>query len=189
MSNLKLPYPPFLARILAWETESSGWWGVGSVRVSSIISSTILTWDLAFIWSIPPQPTPPISSSFLRLGSPHLTNNVLGPAKGPRTHVPAMPNSESCDHSKAASHCHANNSKVHLEKKCQSPCCRHPKLSQCFYWSLLSRLVLWRKQGPRGYGQLWLHILFPTTPQPSSVDWSWGRVKADMNKAHPAVCW
>lgn len=158
MSDSKLLYPTFLARVLAWETKSSGWWGLGQQESVPLFPPPYwheiwLSLD-QFLLNLPSA----ISFQFFstRVPSP---NSDLGPANGPRKH--AMPNSESCDHSKAAAHCHANNSKVHLDKKCQSPFSRHSKLSKCFCWSLLSHLVLWMRQGPCGYGLVWLNVSIP----------------------------
>lgn len=154
MSNSKLPYPPFLARVLAWETESSGLSGLGSVRVSSIISSTILIWDLAC-----PRK---------RVSLPCQTVRVVTTPRLPLTVMPRTLSSSGEEMSVSALQAFQALSVFLLESS--------PSLG-------------FVKEEPRGYGQLWLHTPFPATLQPSSIDWSWGRVKACLNKAHPAVCW
>lgn len=81
MSDSKLLYPPFLARVLAWETKSSGWWGLGQQESVPLFPPPYwheiwLSLD-QFLLNLPSA----IFFQFFSIGSPHLTNSDLGPAQ------------------------------------------------------------------------------------------------------------
>lgn len=133
-SNSKLPYPSFLARLMARGTKIVGSGGGGPI-VSFILSSTTLRWDRAFIYLFHSNQFPLcLSSRFLLLGSFHLTNSVLGPAMAQENmRISAMPNSRLW-HSKAVPHSCTDISKqkVQLGEKLLVPLLQAPKSLSMF---------------------------------------------------------